>query len=113
MRDFAIYSRELCFFHHCLGGSDGNWDYSDNNINDTGHLNAKNLVELNFKFFLTFLFNLFCGFVFIVMAFVLLFDVGDINWSAVWLWIFITWVLIGIETYTRRVSHIKIREEAM
>lgn len=91
--------------------TDGNWDYSDNNINDAGHLNAKNLVELNFKFFLTFLFNLFCGFVVIVMAFVLLFDVGDINWSAMCLWIFITWILIGTQTYNRRVSHIKTREE--
>lgn len=92
-------------------GNSAKWAYSDNNIDDAGYLNAKNLVELNFKFFLTFLFNLFCGFVFIVMAFVLLFDVGDINWSAAWLWIFITWVLIGIETYNRRASHIKTREE--
>ena len=83
-------------------GYDRYSNFYDENINEQGYLEAKNLAELNFKFFLTLLFNLLCGFVVIVMAFVLLFDVGDINWSATYLWIFITWVLIGIGTYNRR-----------
>ena len=91
-------------------GYDRYSNFSDENINEQGYLEAKNLAELNFKFFLTLLFNLFCGFIFIVIAFVLLFDVGDINWSATYLWIFITWVLIGIGTYNRRRVILKDRE---
>lgn len=83
-------------------------NFSHENINEPGYLEAKNLVELNVKFFLNLLFNMFSAFVVIGVVFLLLFN--EVNNVTMYSWIFIAWLLIGIGTYNRRKVILKDRE---
>jgi hypothetical protein len=83
-------------------------NYSDDSNNEGYYLEAKNLVELNMKFFLGTLFNMFSALFLAFVIFALLFD--DVNYSAMFLWVFISWALLGIGAYNRRVKLIKGRE---
>ena len=102
------------FFFWCIylatkgEGYDRYSNFSDRNISEPGYLEAKNLAELNFKFFLSFLFNLFSGFVVIGVIFLMLYD--EINYMAMYSWVLLTWLLIGVGTYNRRRIILKDRE---